>query len=193
MIICEHKPSSMNLKIDKSWTLFLDRDGVINERLQDDYVKTWEEFRFTDGSLEAIKIFSQSFGVIVVVTNQQGIGKGMMTESVLHQIHDNMLNAVSKSGGCIDKVYYSPYLASENHHTRKPGIGMGLMARSDFSNISFRKSIMVGDSYSDILFGKRLGMKTVFIGDALLARQRPDLINFVFPDLITFAKSIEKL
>ncbi|KAF0195674.1 MAG: D-glycero-D-manno-heptose 1 7-bisphosphate phosphatase [Bacteroidetes bacterium] len=193
MIIIEHKLSFMNLKIDKSWSLFLDRDGVINERLPDDYVKTWEEFRFINGSLEAIKILAQSFGIVVVVSNQQGVGKGLMSDPDLQQIHLRMQRTTTESGGRIDKVYYSPYLASEKHHTRKPRVGMGILARRDFSAISFKKSVMVGDSFGDVLFGKRLGMKTVFIGDRHFARQHPDLIDFVFPDLITFAKSIEML
>ena len=65
-------------KIDKSWTLFLDRDGVINVRLIDDYVKNINEFEFLPGVLEAFKIFSEKFGRIIIVTNQQGVGKGLM-------------------------------------------------------------------------------------------------------------------
>jgi len=183
----------MNLKIDKTWSLFLDRDGVINERLPDDYVKTWDQFRFIDGTLEAINIFAQIFGVIVVVSNQQGIGKGLMNDSDLNDIHIKMQDSVFEAGGRIDKIYHSPFLASEKHISRKPQVGMGLMAKHDFRSILFRKSIMAGDSLGDVKFGKRLGMKTVFIGNRHFARRHPDLIDFVFPDLITFAKSIEML
>jgi D-glycero-D-manno-heptose 1,7-bisphosphate phosphatase len=185
------KLNFMNLKIDKSWTLFLDRDGVINQRLVDDYVKTLDQFQFVDGTLDAIRIFSEKFGTILVVSNQQGIGKKLMTNTELEKIHNHMINSVKDAGGRIDKVYYSPYLASEKHFSRKPEVGMGLMAKRDFINISFRKSIMAGDSISDVLFGKRLGMKTVFIGDPKIARHNPHLIDFLFPDLITFANSIE--
>ncbi|NTW24660.1 MAG: HAD-IIIA family hydrolase [Lentimicrobium sp.] len=181
----------MHLKIDKSWSLFLDRDGVINERLPDDYIKSWDQFHFVEGSLEAIKIFTGVFGRIVVVSNQQGVGKGLMTETELALIHKEMHSAVNQAGGKIDKVYHSPFLASENHHSRKPSVGMGLMAKRDFNDIIFRKSVMVGDSFSDILFGKRLGMKTVFIGRPHKAREFPKLFDFVYPDLITFAASIE--
>jgi histidinol-phosphate phosphatase family protein len=185
------KQNFMNLKIDKSWTLFLDRDGVINKRLVDDYVKTLDQFQFVDGTLDAIRIFSKKIGTIIVVSNQQGIGKKLMTDTDLEKIHSYMLNSVEEAGGHIDKVYYSPYLASEKHFSRKPLVGMGLIAKRDFENISFRKSIMAGDSISDVLFGKRLGMKTVFIGDPKIARHNPHLIDFLFPDLITFANSIE--
>ncbi|MCB9015478.1 MAG: HAD-IIIA family hydrolase [Lentimicrobiaceae bacterium] len=180
----------MSLKIDKNWTLFLDRDGVINERIPDDYVKSKELFHFIDGTLEAIKIFSALFQKIVVVTNQQGVGKGLMTIDELNEIHIHMLQAVEHAGGVIHKVYFSPYLKSEKHFTRKPSIGMGLLAKKDFKEISFKKSVMVGDSFGDILFGKRLGMKTVFIGSAEMARKFPKLVDFVYPDLITFAKNL---
>lgn len=180
----------MNLKIDKTWSLFLDRDGVINERLADDYIKSWDQFHFAEGVLEAMGVFSQSFKKIIVVTNQQGIGKGLMTITELEDIHDRMQLAVTEAGGRIDKIYYSPFLASVNHFSRKPSVGLGIKAKHDFKEISFRKSVMAGDSLSDLIFGKRLGMKTVLIGDPFLARKNPFFIDFVFPDLITFAKSI---
>lgn len=65
--------------------------------------------------------------------------------------------------GEFDRAYHSPFLAS-NHPSRKPGIGMALQAQKDFPEINFAKSIMVGDSGSDIEFGKNAGMKTIFIG-----------------------------
>lgn len=183
----------MNLTIDKTWTLFLDRDGVINERLRDDYVRQWEDFKFINGSLEAIRRLSELFGIVVVVSNQQGVGKGLMKDSDIRLIHERMLKTVSESGGRIDKAYHSPYLASEHHITRKPAVGMALQARRDFPSISFRKSIMAGDSLSDVIFGKRLGMKTVLIGETETARKNPHLIDYVFPDLLTFASFLKKL
>lgn len=177
-----------HLKIDKSWSLFLDRDGVINKRLPGAYVGSVKEFEFLNGSVEAIKIFSALFGAIVVVTNQQGIGKGLMTEDELEMIHNHMIQEVQNAGGRIDKVYHSPFLKSLNHFTRKPSVGMGLLARKDFPDIKFKKSIMVGDSLTDMIFGKQLKMRTVFIGDPLFAKHNENLIDFVFPDLLTFAR-----
>jgi HAD superfamily hydrolase (TIGR01662 family) len=75
------------LKVDKNWTLFLDRDGVINLHFPKDYVKTWNEFFFLEGAIDAIKQLTKQFGKIVVVTNQQGVGKGKMTEETLQNIH----------------------------------------------------------------------------------------------------------
>ena len=91
---------------DKNWTLFLDRDGVINKKRENDYVKTWREFSFIDGALEAISRLSNIFGKIIVVTNQRGVGKGIMTELQLLSIHDKLTKAVNQSAGRIDKIYY---------------------------------------------------------------------------------------
>lgn len=152
-------------KIDESWTLFLDRDGVINRRLMGDYVKRLEEFEILPGVLDAIKIFSKKFGRIVVVTNQQGIGKGLMTTEDLKLVHHHFQQKVNESGGRIDAFYHAPNLAAENSELRKPNIGMAHLAKADFPEIDFSKSIMVGDSISDMEFGKSAGMKCVFISE----------------------------
>lgn len=149
--------------IDKTWTLFLDRDGVINHKLDNDYVKNPKEFRFLRGVTATIAAFSQIFGKIIVVTNQQGVGKGVMTEQDLTAIHQKMLRGIQKIGGRIDKIYHAPALKAHNSELRKPNTGMGHQAQRDFPEIDFTKSIMVGDSISDMEFGHRLGMKTVFL------------------------------
>lgn len=149
---------------DKSWTLFLDRDGVINKRLMGDYVKRVEDFIFLPGAKEAIKQFSSVFGKIFVVTNQQGIGKGLMTHEDLRKVHEQMLEELKALDARIDAVYYCPALASENAACRKPNTGMAEQAKKDFPEIDFNKSLMVGDSPSDIEMGKRLAMQTAFIG-----------------------------
>lgn len=183
----------MPLSINKSWTLFLDRDGVINERLPDDYVKNIEQLTLIPGTLEAISIFTTVFGRIIIVSNQQGIGKGLMTMKDLDEIHKSLIQKVESSGGNIDKIYVSPYLKSENHFTRKPSVGMAVMARREFPEISFRKSLMVGDSISDMIFGKRMGMVTVFIGDPTFSRKHFKLIDYTFRDLLNFAQFISFL
>src|SRR5437867_5484614 len=92
--------------IDKTWTLFLDRDGVINGERKDEYVLRLEEFNFFDGVLQALKILNNVFGVIVIVTNQKGVGKGLMTLDDLHSIHEHMMQQINSHGGKIDNIYY---------------------------------------------------------------------------------------
>lgn len=147
---------------EKNWTLFLDRDGVINKRIVGDYIKKPEEFEFLPGVLDAMKLFAGMFKRIIIVTNQQGIGKNLMTEEDLKKVHHFMLNEIVAAGGRIDAIYHSPFLSAENSPFRKPQIGMALKAKEEFPGIDLGKSIMVGDSFSDMKFGKNAGMITVF-------------------------------
>ncbi len=177
-----------SLNIDKSWTLFLDRDGVINKKLENDYVKHWIEFEFIEGSIDAIKYLERLFGKIVVVTNQQGIGKKLYRVEDLELIHKNMLYEIEYHGGRIDKVYFSPHLSAENHPNRKPGIGMALDARKDFPEIDFSKSIMVGDSMSDMEFGRGAGMVNVYISET---KKEDPKIDFNFTSLNDFVIALQ--
>lgn len=148
---------------DTSWTLFLDRDGVINVRKMGGYILHQEEFVFLPGAAEAIAFFSSVFAHVVIVTNQQGIGKGLMNERNLSDIHTYMAETVAQKGGKITACYFAPELKNEHSTMRKPNPGMALKARSEFPGIDFTRSIMVGDTDSDIKFGKNIGMKTVRI------------------------------
>jgi len=147
-----------DFKADGSWTLFLDRDGVINRLRENDYVKKWDEFVFIPGTLQAIQYFTKVFGRICVVTNQQGVGKGLMTAADLETIHTKMLSEIESVGGRIEKIYTCPDLAHTNPPCRKPEIGMGLQAINDYPEIDVNKTIMVGDSVKDMNFAERLGI-----------------------------------
>lgn len=183
--------SLKNLGIDESWSLFLDRDGVINKKLPEDYVKNWNEFTFLDKVPETISSLTKVFGKIFIVTNQQGIGKGIMTERDLDQIHDRMMEEIRYAGGKINKIYYSPYRVEEKSVFRKPNVGMARKAKIDFPEIDFDKSIMAGDSITDMEFGKNAGMITVFISEDKETRsQHRDLIDYFYPDLQTLTKDI---
>lgn len=149
----------------KEWTLFLDRDGVINRRLIDDYVKLPIEFEYLHDSPKHIAEMSQLFRYTFVVTNQQGVGKGLMSFEDVETIHGILQEDVNKKGGQIDCFYVCPSLAAANSPYRKPEIGMALQAQQSFSAVDFTKSIMVGDSQSDMEFGRNAGMKTVFVSD----------------------------
>lgn len=176
--------------IDQSWTLFLDRDGVINYEKDKDYIHTWDEFRFYDGVPEAIADLSKLFSRIIIVTNQKGVGKGLTKLDDLHTIHANMENEVIKAGGKIDAVFYCADLEDDSPY-RKPNPGMGLQAIKQFPGIDVTKSIMVGNTISDMEFGRNLGIYTVF-----LPTTRPEVklddtrIDAVFESLPAFAKTV---
>lgn len=181
------------LKIDKTWTLFLDRDGVINLHYPNDYVKKWDEFYFLEGVLDAMKKLGGIFRRILVVTNQQGVGKGLMTTEDLQFIHDEMLKEIRKHEGRVHAVYVAPELIKNDiNKMRKPGTGMAKKAKKDFPEIDFAKSIVVGDSITDIQFGKASGMITVFVGDPnkLMAHDKA-LIDIYCDSLLEFANALQ--
>ena len=178
--------SSKLKNIDSSWTLFIDRDGVINEEKHLDYIHTWDEFKFYEGVKEAFKIFNQKFARIILVTNQRGVAKGLTKLEDVELIHKNMLEEIVAAGGRIDKIYFCPEMESEN---RKPNPGMGLMAIEHFKEIDLSKSIMIGNTLSDMKFGRNLGVAiNVFLPTTRkdVDQNDPD-IDLVFNDLISFA------
>ena len=183
---------TLNLNdIDKSWTLFLDRDGVINKERVGQYVLNWEEFIFNDGTLDAFKIFSQKFRRIIIVSNQRGIGKGLMTEDDIANIHNEMQKEVEAAGSHIDAIYYCTDIFDTHFH-RKPNPGMAKLAHKEFTDIDLSKAIMVGNKPSDMRFGRAAGMFTVFVTTTNPDQSfpHPD-IDLIFPDLHHFARALQ--
>lgn len=177
--------------IDKSWTLFLDRDGVINIENVGSYITEWNDFKFCEGTLPTLATLSKLFGKVVVVTNQRGVGRGIMTLDALREISANMKGAVAAEGGRIDKVYVCTAV-EDSDNNRKPNSGMALQAKEDFPEIDFKKSIMVGNSISDMEFGKRLGMHTVFLTTKHEPFSLPhQLIDEQYHSLMEWGQSIE--
>jgi histidinol-phosphate phosphatase family protein len=162
---------------------------VVNDEKHDDYIHTWDEFKFYEGVKEAFEIFNKKFGVIVMITNQRGVAKGLTKIEDLQLIHKNMLQEIEMANGRIDRIYYCTDMESEN---RKPNPGMGLQAIKDFPAIDLLKSVMIGNTLSDMKFGRNLGVAiTIF-----LPTTRKDIpldhedIDLVFNDLISVAKAL---
>ena len=176
--------------ITPEWTLFLDRDGVINEEKIGEYILHWEYFIFSKGVLDIFKKLSSTFGRIIIVTNQKGVGKGLMTQEALDSIHYEMQREVGIVGGRIDKIYACTDLDDESPY-RKPNHGMALQARQDFPDTDFSKSIMVGNKLSDMRFGRRAGMHTVFVAttNPETPFPHPD-IDLRFDSLFHFASAL---
>ena len=143
--------------------VFLDRDGVINKKAHEgDYIKNWSEFKFLPSVKEAIKRLNKAGFLVIIITNQRGIAKGLMTEEDLKDIHTKMIEEIKKSGAKIDGIYYCPHDEKDNCNCRKPKIGMFLKAKKDF-NVEMSESWLVGDSKFDILAGQKAGCKTILI------------------------------
>jgi D-glycero-D-manno-heptose 1,7-bisphosphate phosphatase len=161
-------------------TLFLDRDGVINVKLDGRYVRNFEEFEFMPGAELAIASLSKIFKRILVVTNQQGIAKGIMSAEDLNSLHKNMLQQLKTTGGSIEKIYYCPHLDSENCKCRKPNTGMIEQAIINFPDLENENSYLVGDSDSDITAGNEMGLITVKVdNEYTLAKWCEELLSVI--------------
>lgn len=142
-------------------TIFLDRDGVINEN-RSDYVKSWSEFRFLSGSCEAIAKLTQVGHRIVVCTNQAGIARGTISVEAVEDIHQRMIESICEFGGKIEKVYYCPHDRNGGCFCRKPRPGMLLQARDEL-DIDMRDAVFIGDSITDIRAGLAAGIHAVLV------------------------------
>lgn len=176
--------------IDKTWTLFLDRDGVINRDKDGDYIRNVGEFVLLERVDEAIAMLNAIFGITVIVTNQKGVGKGLMTLEDLTGIHSLLAEQIAVKNARIDKIYFSTEL-DNSHPNRKPQPGMAHLAKADFPEIDHAKSIMVGNRMSDMEFGKNAGMYTVFLATTHPETPYPhELIDDRFNGLIELAEKI---
>jgi D-glycero-D-manno-heptose 1,7-bisphosphate phosphatase len=164
--------------------VFLDRDGVIN-RDSPDYIKSWSEFEFLPGSLEALKHLTMNGFVVMVISNQSVIHRKMISLKALEHIHDMMKQTVLSSGGEIRDIFFCPHVPEDQCDCRKPNIGLILKAEEKH-RIDLKASIMVGDSAKDIECARNAGCGTVILvktGNGALAEKqlkekmiRPDAI-----------------
>ncbi len=144
-------------------TVFLDRDGVINEKMPEGrYVASVDEFRLLPGVADAIRELNQAAIRVVVVSNQRGISLGLYTPGDLDAIHLELQRLLQKKGAHIDAFYSCPHDKGECD-CRKPQVGLFEQARARFPEIVAEESLIIGDSLSDIEFGRRVGMQTVLI------------------------------
>jgi D-sedoheptulose 7-phosphate isomerase len=145
--------------------IFLDRDGVINERVAKGYVTSWEQFRFIDGMVEAIASLATLDLPIIVVSNQACIGKGLLNEPALESITRRFVADIQRGGGRVDAVYYCPHRPDEKCGCRKPNPGLLEQAGRDWQ-IELGRSVMVGDSASDLDAAAAVGCGAILVDPA---------------------------
>jgi len=143
--------------------VFLDRDGVINKN-RNDYVKTWDEFEFLPNVKKGIKLLNDSGFRVIIITNQSVVGRGIITEKALNEIHEKMLKELNECGCRIEKIYYCPHAPSDNCDCRKPKPGMLLKAADDF-DLDLKECHFIGDSKTDEEAGKTVGCKTYLVSE----------------------------
>lgn len=170
-------------------TLFLDRDGVLNRHLPGDYVRHWGMWEWIPGAREAIATLSKQYHRLIIVSNQQGVGKGLMSQADLDDVHAHMLHDIEASDGRIDNVYTCTDLQDSGSPNRKPAIGLALQAQKDFPDIDLTRSVMVGDSLSDMQFARNAGMRAVYLTkNNPVPVQVQDYTDLFFPTLSDFCK-----
>jgi len=146
--------------------LFLDRDGVLNE--DPGYVYRWEDFRWIEGAIEVVGAFNRAGWLVIVVTNQSGVGRGYYTEADMHALHARMAEELAQAGARIDAFYHAPHhpdakLDAYRHPDppdRKPNPGMILKALAEWP-INREASILIGDKPSDLEAALRAGIRSV--------------------------------
>lgn len=142
--------------------IFLDRDGVINQD-RSDYVKSWEEFEFLPGVLEALRCLAVSPSAVVVVSNQSCIGRGLVTKESIEAIHSRMLQVIRRAGGRVDAIYYCPHHPSDCCECRKPRPGLLIRAADDL-NLDLARSWCVGNNQTDLEAALAAGVEPVLVG-----------------------------
>jgi D-glycero-D-manno-heptose 1,7-bisphosphate phosphatase len=173
--------------------VFLDRDGVINEK-RSDYVRSWEDFVYLPGALDALSRLARRGAEVVVVTNQSAIGRGKVSVEVIQEIHRRMQSDILATGGPLVTVYICPHVPWDGCYCRKPNPGLLLQAADDLG-IHLPSSVLVGDSVTDIGAAQAAGCRTIYIGSprdrgsalrqpALVARRRTigEAVDWILSD-----------
>jgi len=148
-------------------TVILDRDGVLNRKPpRARYVRNWSEFEWLAGAKEALRLLHQNGYRVIVVSNQAGIGRGVMTETDLNDIHERMKREAEDSGGRIDAIYYCGHDWDEGCECRKPKPGMLFRAQRDL-NFDLSRALFIGDDERDGEAADAAGCPSILISDGL--------------------------
>jgi D-sedoheptulose 7-phosphate isomerase len=167
---------------------FLDRDGVINRRARrHEYISSWHEFRFNDGAIPLLRGLADNGFELVVVTNQQGVGKGRVSRVALEEMHDEMSAALSREGVRLTRVLCCPHLELDQCACRKPRPGLIHRAMNEIPFlIDLAASVMIGDSPSDMLAGRAAGVgRLIFIGERNAALPDGTIVAGSVRDVLT--------
>lgn len=161
-------------------TVFLDRDGVINEKAPEgDYVRRVEDLKLLQGAAQAIARLNRAGVRVIVVSNQRGVSRGLFSVEDVMAIEAALEKRLAAEGAHLDGFYFCPH-GDGACNCRKPRPGLFEQARADFPDIEAASSVMIGDSLSDVEFGRAVGMRTVFIDsepERKGAKQALDLAN----------------
>ena len=172
------------MKISDQTTVFLDRDGVINQDPAG-YIKSWNEFFFLPRSLKAIELLTKNGFPIIIITNQSAVGRKMLTQNQLKAMHEQMREAIRGEGGIITDIFFCPHLPEQDCSCRKPKPGM--IHRAQITHrIHLAAACMVGDSERDIECAKNAGCGcTILVRTGNGVKAEKALVKRqIFPDYV---------
>ncbi|MBX3043597.1 MAG: HAD family hydrolase [Candidatus Kapabacteria bacterium] len=173
----------------KNKAVFFDRDGIINKRILGDYVKIISDFELNPEIPEILKFVKDRGFLAIIISNQQGVGKGIMSKKNLDDVHNYMQNLLlQKSGVAFDDIYVCTELASSDSFNRKPNPGMILSAAEKY-NIDLHSSIMIGDTDSDILAARNAGVCSILVAESQ-ENSNPDYYISELNNLLILLKKI---
>ncbi|MES2462385.1 MAG: HAD-IIIA family hydrolase [Armatimonadota bacterium] len=171
--------------------VFLDRDGVLNVYMPGDYVKSLSDLQVLPGAAEAVRSFNHAQLMVFIISNQQGVAKGLMSEKDLHKIDDALRrNLAESAGGYVDQSYYCPHAADAACECRKPQAGMILQAAREHK-IDLATSVFIGDTETDAQAARAAGVGAfvlVLTGKHRDAAAFPEPVDHVAPDLAEAAQ-----
>lgn len=177
--------------------IFLDRDGVINRNVDNGYVLSAAQIEWLPGAIEGLRLLNSPDNQVCIVTNQAAVGKKLLPETALWQIHTFMLDTIHQEKGRIDEVYYCPHTPEEQCCCRKPRAG--LLQRGIAQFHGFDRLWMVGDSLDDMRAGREAGCCTILVESPRTLRElkkepnRVDLADYYVKSLLEAAQIIEKI
>jgi histidinol-phosphate phosphatase family protein len=156
--------------------IFLDRDGVINERITGGFVTSWDEFRFLPGIPQALAELSRLRLPMIVISNQAGISQGLVRPSALRDLTERFAGALAKAGAWIDAAYYCPHAPDDGCRCRKPRAGLLLEAARDW-RLDLGRSVFVGDSARDLEAARAAGCRNVLLKAGTAPASPPDSVS----------------
>lgn len=177
------------------WCLFLDRDGVVNRRIVGDYVRTTGQWEYLPGALLALRLLSDWAPRIVIVTNQRGVGRGLVSWDELDRIHARLLEDAAIVGARIDAIRVCPHRETDGCGCRKPLPGLAASWLAVNREVNPARSVMVGDSPSDMGMAKNLAAVTggcvrVLIDDGSDPAVAGTDADFRYPTLLDYAMDV---
>lgn len=169
--------------------VFLDRDGTINEEV--DYLHECHKMKFIPGTKEALRLLKEKGYLLIVITNQSGVGRGFFPLEDVKRLHQYMNELLKEDGAEIDGFYCCPHVEEDKCSCRKPALGLYLKAQKEF-DIDLGQSYMVGDKITDILAAKELGcgVGLLFSGHTISEAYRVQYRKDCYKNLLEFARAL---